>query len=72
MELIEVCRVQGENEADLVQALLKANEIESIVTGNAVQSVLPFTVDGLGELRVMVRESDAEKARELLKEDREE
>ncbi len=70
MDLIEICRVQGENEADLVQALLKANGIESIVTGNAVHSVLPFTVDGLGELRVMVRESDAEMARGLLKEDR--
>lgn len=68
MATVEVYRVQGEVEADIIKSLLAASGIENTSTGNAVQSVLPFTVDGLGELRIMVKEEDAEKARELIRE----
>jgi hypothetical protein len=68
MDIVRVHSVQGQPEADLIQSLLEANDIESFTRGRAVQSVHPFTVDGLGEIRILVREEDAEKAAGIIQE----
>ena len=68
MDIVRVHSVQGQSESDLLRSLLEANGIESFTKGRAVQSVHPFTVDGLGEMWILVREEDADKARGLIKE----
>ena len=68
MDIVRVHSVQGQPEADLIQSLLEANSIESFTRGLAVQSVHPFTVNGLGEIRILVREEDADKARSVIQE----
>lgn len=68
IETVEVFQVQGEVEADIVKSLLSAHKIESFSTGQSVQSVLPFTVDGLGKLKILVRKEDAVKARKIIEE----
>ncbi len=68
MDIVRVRSVQGQPEADLLQSLLEANGIESFTRGRAVQSVHPFTMDGLGEIRILVREEDADKARKVIEE----
>lgn len=68
MDIVRVHSVQGQPEADLIQSLLEANNIESFTKGRAVQSVHPFTVDGLGEIQILVREEDTDKARNIIEE----
>ncbi len=65
-EFVEVYRARGEIEASIIKGLLEANDIPAYLKSNASPSVHPFTVDGLGEYRVMVRKELVEKARELL------
>jgi len=68
MRIVEVHAVQGQPEADLIQSLLEANGIESYTRGLAAQSVHPFTMDGMGEIRILVREEDEETAIRIIKE----
>ena len=68
MDIVRVHSVQGQPEADLLRSLLEANGIESFTKSRAVQSVHPFTVDGLGEIRILVREEDADKAGRIIEE----
>jgi hypothetical protein len=65
-DLVEVARVFGPFEADLIQNFLEGHEIASIVRGRTAPFVYPFTVDGLAEFKIMVQEKDQEKAKELL------
>ncbi len=64
--LVTVYRAAGEVEARVIQGLLEANGIPSILLSNAAPSVHPFVVDGLGEYRVMVSESRSGEAAELI------
>ncbi len=66
MELVEVCSVQGEPEAHIIRSMLAADGIDSMTRGDATALVHPLTLDGLGKIRIVVRESDAERARELI------
>jgi len=64
--MVEVYRAVGEMEARVIQGLLDSRDIPSLLKSNAARSVHAFAVDGMGEVRVMVWESDAERARELI------
>jgi hypothetical protein len=66
MKTVEVHTVQGPIEADIVRACLSSCGIESMTQGLAVQSVHPFTVDGMGKIKILVMESDAETARQII------
>lgn len=66
LDLRELCRVWGPFEADVLKSFLEGHGISCLVHGRIVPSVYPITVDGLGELRIFVREEDFETARELL------
>jgi hypothetical protein len=66
LEMVQVHSAQGQVEADIIQSYLKSHGIDSFTRGLAVQSVHPFTVDGMGEVRILVSEDDAEKARQVL------
>ena len=61
-----VYRASGEAEAQIIRGLLESNGIHCILQSNAAPSVHAFAVDGMGEVRVMVRESEAREARSLI------
>jgi hypothetical protein len=67
-KLVEVYRAAGEGEACVIQGLLESYGIPSLLKSNAAHSVHAFAVDGMGEVRVMVWERMAARARSLVKE----
>jgi len=65
--LIEVYRAEGEMQAQVIKGLLESYGIPCLLKSRAAHSVHMFVVDGMGEVKVMVGESVAEKARGLIK-----
>ena len=68
--LVEIYKATNEMEAQVIKSLLESFDIPCFLKSNAAPSVHMFTVDGLGEVKVMVRDSDLEKARELINRDK--
>ncbi|MFZ2053553.1 MAG: DUF2007 domain-containing protein [Candidatus Aminicenantales bacterium] len=66
MKLMELTRVMGPVEAEVIKNFLESQGISCILQGQMVQSVYPMSVNGMGELRVMVSEEDFFLAKELL------
>ncbi|MBE9512897.1 MAG: DUF2007 domain-containing protein [Chloroflexi bacterium] len=66
--MIEVYRAVGEAEAMVIQGLLESYGIPCLLKSDAAHSVHAFAVDGMGEVRIMVWESTADKARALIRE----
>ena len=62
----EVLRVQGSVNAAPIIAALQANGIPARTIGEALGSVYGLTLDGLGEVVVVVPEEYEARARELL------
>ena len=67
-KLKEVAKVWGPVEAEVIKSYLESQGIPCLLRGLVVQSVHPFSADGLGEIRIMVREEDASAAEKLLQE----
>ena len=65
-DLVCVATVQGEVPAQVMRSLLEASGIDSMLQGEALRLTHGFTVDGLGEVRILVRPEDEESARELI------
>lgn len=65
-ELVEVHRTQGEIDAQLVRSLLESNGIEAMLSGESLRLTHGFTVDGLAEVRILVRGEDAKRASEVI------
>jgi hypothetical protein len=65
-DLVEVTRVYGPFEADLIKNFLESHGIVSILRGRTAPFIYPFTVDGMAEFKVLVQGTDLEKARDLL------
>jgi hypothetical protein len=66
MKAVVVHSVQGPMEAEIVQACLRSCGIESTTRGLATQSVHAFTLDGMGKIKILVMENDAEAARQTI------
>jgi len=66
-KLVEVYKAAGEAEAQIIKGLLETNGIPCLLKSLAAPSVHVFTVNGMGEVKVMVWESMAEKARGLIR-----
>jgi len=66
-KMVEVYRAVGEAEAQIIKGLLESYGIPSLLKSMAAPSVHAFVMDGMGEVRVMVWQSAAEKARELIR-----
>jgi len=62
----EVRSVWGPAEAEVIKSFLESHGIKSILKGLVVQSVHPFSADGLGEIKIFVLEKDYELAKKLL------
>ena len=65
-ELVEVWHAQGEMEAQLTRSLLESHGISSMITGESLRLTHGFTIDGLAEAKILVREEDAKRAKEVI------
>jgi hypothetical protein len=63
---IELLRVQGQINAEPILAALRANGIPARTVGEALGSVYGLTLDGLGEVTIVVPLEYEEQALELL------
>ncbi|MGE5234994.1 MAG: putative signal transducing protein [Acidobacteriota bacterium] len=63
---VEVARLQGTINAEPVLAALRASGIPARLRGEALGSVYGLTLDGLGEVAILVPAEHAEAARGLL------
>jgi hypothetical protein len=64
--LVEVYHARNQMEAQVIKGLLESFNIPCILKSNAAPSVHVLTVDGMSEVHVMVLESLAGQARELI------
>ena len=65
-ELVEVYFARNGMEAQVIKSLLEGFDIPCILKSNAAPSIHVFTMDGMGEVRVMVPASLAAEAKELI------
>jgi hypothetical protein len=66
IKLVEVFIAQGEVQAQLIRAMLEGDGIESMFQGEAIRLTHGITVDGLAEVKILVREEDEDRAREII------
>jgi predicted amidophosphoribosyltransferase len=66
IKLEKVYLAQGEMDAQMIRSVLEANGVECMLSGESVRLTHGFTVDGLAEVRVLVRETDAARARDVI------
>jgi len=64
--LVELMSEQGEANARIIAGVLESEGIEVMLKSHQTFSALPFTVDGMGQVRVMVRKEDLARAREVI------
>jgi hypothetical protein len=65
-DLVELTRVFGPFEADVIKSFLESHGVVSVIRGRMAPFIYPLTVDGLAEFKVLVQGADLEKARELI------
>jgi hypothetical protein len=65
-KMVEVYKAPNEMEAQVIKSLLESYGIPCFLKSHASPSVHLFTVDGMGESKVMVLESMAEEAKKLI------
>ena len=68
-KLVEVYKAANEMEAQVIKSLLESYDIPCLLKSHAAPSVHMFTIDGMGEVKVMVWDSMVDKARNLIKSD---
>ena len=66
LKVVELCRVSSESEALTIKSLLSSQGIECMFKANIDHSVYPITVDGLGEVRIMVINKKLQESRRIL------
>ena len=64
---VEVYRASGELEAQVIRSKLEAAGIRAIFQNEAL-GTMGFTLDGLGQFRILVAPQDEQAAREILAE----
>jgi hypothetical protein len=65
-KMVEVYRARTEMEAEVIKGLLESFGIPSYFKSNAAPSVHWFTMDGMGEVKVMVLDSMLGEARRII------
>jgi hypothetical protein len=66
LNLKELHTVWGPVEADVIKSFLQSHGISCLLRGKVVQSVHPFSADGLGEIKILVSKKDYALAKKLL------
>jgi hypothetical protein len=64
--VVEIWRTWGEAEANIVKGLLESNGIQCAIQGESTRLTHGFTLDGLAEVRILVRETDRQRALEAI------
>ena len=64
--MVEVYKAHNDMEAQVIKGLLESYDIPCFLKSHAAPSVHMFTIDGMAEVKIMVLESLADKARELI------
>ena len=67
LELVEVYNAQGEMEAQVIRSILEGDGIESMWSGETIRLTHALTVDGLAEVKILVREDEETRAREVIR-----
>jgi len=65
-DLVVIFRTHSDVEASIVRGLLEAHGIRSLVTSDVSHAVFPLSVNELGEVRISVREAEADDARHII------
>jgi hypothetical protein len=68
-KMVEVYKAPNEMEAQVIKGLLESYGVPCFLKSNAAPSVHIFTMDGMGEVKIMVLDSMADKAKNLIKSD---
>ena len=66
LKLIVIFRTQSDVEANVVRGILESNGIHTLLSSDVPHSVFPLSINQLGEVRISVREDDAEKGEMLI------
>lgn len=66
IELVEVWRAHGEIDAQMTRSILEAAGVEAMLSGESVRLTHGITIDGLAEVKILVRAADEVRAREAL------
>lgn len=66
LELVEVRRAPNELEAQIIRGLLESHGIDCTLRGETLRLTHSITVDGLAEVRILVRSEDAQKAKNII------
>ena len=66
---VEIYVARGEAEAELIRGMLEDCGIPSMLKSHAAPSVHAFTIDGMGQFKIMVPQCYEEKAKELIRKD---
>ena len=66
MDLVVIFRTQSDVEASIVRGLLETHGIRALLSSDVPHSVFPLTINGLGEVRLVVREDEADEARRVI------
>ena len=65
-DFVTIFTTRSSVEADVVRGLLEANGMMAIVSSAMSRSLFPFTVSGLGEVRIAVHPEEADEARRII------
>ena len=65
-ELVEIVRVQGDLQASVIKSHLESEGIPVLLKYESAGRVYGLTVDGLGEVRVLVPQGLAEEAKRII------
>jgi hypothetical protein len=68
--MVEVYKATNQMEAQVIRGLLESYGIPSFLKSHAAPSVHMFTIDGMGEVKIMVMSSMADRAKELIMSDK--
>ena len=66
-KMVAVYQAAGELEAQIIRGLLESNGVPCLLKSRAAPSVHVFSVDGMGEVNIMVWEAMAKRAERLIK-----
>ena len=65
-KMVEVYKARNNMEAQVIKGLLESYDVPCFLKSNAAPSVHMFTINGMAEVKIMVLESLADRARELI------
>ena len=67
--LVEICTVQGELKAAIIKSHLESEGIPVLLKYESLGPILGVTVNGLGQVRILVPASLAQEAKQIINPD---